>query len=231
MCRSEMPYTKRHPVILPGSHTVTKLIMRTEHLRLLHAGPTLTATSLSRQYHILRSRRIVRSITRSCVTCRRGSARPQAQLLGQLPPERVVPGFNFQCVGVDYAGPVLIKSGSVRKPVIVKAYVSVFVSFTIKAVHLEPVSDLTSAAFIAALRPRHGKPHTIWSDNGTNFVGAARELKEMCNFLGELKTQQAISEFCSLQSIEWKFLTFATFWRSLGVSRQKHEDTLQENRW
>ena len=39
MCRSEMPYTKRHPVILPGSHTVTKLIVRTEHLRLLHAGP------------------------------------------------------------------------------------------------------------------------------------------------------------------------------------------------
>ena len=40
----------------------------------------------------------------------------------------MVPGFNFQCVGVDYAGPVLIKSDSVRKPVIVKAYVSVFVT-------------------------------------------------------------------------------------------------------
>ena len=26
ICRSEMPYTKRHPLVLPGSHTVTKLI-------------------------------------------------------------------------------------------------------------------------------------------------------------------------------------------------------------
>ena len=185
---------------------------------------------MSRRYYILSSRRIVRSITRSCVTCRISSARPQAQLLGQLPPERVIPGFNFQCVGVDYAGPVLIKSGSVRKPVIVKAYVSVFVSFTIKAVHLEPVSDLTSAAFIAALRrfvARRGKPRTIWSDNGTNFVGAARELKEMCNFLGELKTQQAISEFCSLQSIEWKFIPersphFGGLWESAVKSMKTH---------
>jgi len=41
---SSLSYSRRHPVILPGSHAVTKLI-RTEHLHLLHAGLTLvTAT-------------------------------------------------------------------------------------------------------------------------------------------------------------------------------------------
>ena len=62
------------------------------------------------------------------------------------------PGPVFNKVGVDYAGPILVKSGYVRKPVTTKVYVCVFVSFTVKAVHHEPVSDLTTEAFIATLR-------------------------------------------------------------------------------
>ena len=41
--------------------------------------------------------------------------------MGQLPKERLAPGSVFDQVGVDYAGPVLIKYGHVRKPTIVKA--------------------------------------------------------------------------------------------------------------
>ena len=51
--------------------------------------------------------------------------KPQPQLLGQLPIERVTPGPVFDKVGVDYAGPVLIKYGHVRKPTVVKAYICV----------------------------------------------------------------------------------------------------------
>ena len=43
-------------------------------------------------------------------------------------------------------------------------------------------------------------------DNGTNFVVAARELKELSEVLQEKKTQDIISQFCSSQSIEWKFI-------------------------
>ena len=73
-------------------------------------------------------------------------------MLGQLPIERLTPGPVFDKVGVDYAGPLLIEYGHVRKPTIVKSYVCVFVSLTVKAVHLELVSDLTTDAFIACLR-------------------------------------------------------------------------------
>ena len=130
-------------------------------------------------------RKTVRSIIRQCITCRRQACKPQSQLLGQLPLERVTPGSVFQRVGVDYAGPVKIKYGMVRKPTIVKAYICVFVSLSVKAVHLEAVSDLTSEAFIATLRrfiARRGYPTLIWSDNGTNFVGANREIKEFHEF-------------------------------------------------
>ncbi len=79
----------------------------------------------------------------------------------------------FERVGVDYAGPVYVKRGYVRKPTIIKAYICVFVSLSVKAVHLELVSDLTTEAVIACLRrfvSRHGKPSVVWSDHGTNFT-------------------------------------------------------------
>jgi len=71
--------------------------------------------------------------------------------MGQLPIERLTPGPVFDKVGIDFAGPVQTKYAHVRKPVIVKSYVCLFISLSVKAVHLEPVSNLTSDAFIAAL--------------------------------------------------------------------------------
>ena len=78
--------------------------------------------------------------------------KPHNQLLGQLPLERVTPASIFEKVRVDYAGPFQIKYGHVRKPTVVKAYICLFVCLSVKAVHLELVSDLTTEAFIAALR-------------------------------------------------------------------------------
>ena len=62
-------------------------------------------------------------------------------MMGQLPKERVVPGSVFEQVGVDYAGPLLMKLGNTRKPTTVKIYVCVFVCLApVKAVHLELVT-------------------------------------------------------------------------------------------
>ncbi|XP_041972782.1 uncharacterized protein LOC121728634 isoform X5 [Aricia agestis] len=54
----------------------------------------------------------------------------------------------------------------------------------VKAVHLELVSDLTTEAYMAALNrfvARRGKPRSITSDNGTNFVGACNEIYKFIN--------------------------------------------------
>ena len=229
-CNQKVPYSSQHPVIISGKHPLARLIIHFEHLRLLHAGPTLLACSLNSRFYIIGGRKAIRSITRGCITCRRVSARPQAQMLGQLPIERITPDLVFDKVGVDYAGPFYIKYGHVRKPTIVKSYASVFVSLSVKAVHIELASDLTAEAFIACLRrfiSRRGKPALIWSDHGTNFVGAAREIKEIVAFLDDQKSQDAISQFCSVQGIQWKFIPehsphFGGLWEAAVKSMKKH---------
>ena len=208
LSQSQLCYSQMHPIILHGTHPVTKLIVRTEHLRLIHAGPTLLSSSLGRRFHIIGLRKVVRSVTSQCVTLKRHCVSPRNQLLGQLPAERVTPTSTFYKVGVDYAG-LQIEYGHVRKPTVLKSYICLFVYLAVKAVHMELVSDLISEAFIAALRrfvARHGLPSLIWSDHGTNFVGANRESREFNIFLSNQIAQGAISEFCSCHNIEWKYI-------------------------
>ena len=234
---SKRSYSAIHPVILHGKDPVTKLIIETEHLRLLHAGPTLIASSLSRRFHIVTGRKAVRSITRGCVVCRRNCEKPKPQMMGQLPMERVTPDLVFEKVGVDYAGPVYLKYGHVRKPTVIKAYICVFVSLTVKAVHLELVSDLTTDAFISALRrfiARRGKPTLLWSDNGTNFVGANKELKQLAEFLENQKTQNIVSQFCTSQRVQWKFIPehsphFGGLWEASVKAMKYHFKRVASN--
>ena len=119
-------------------------------------------------------------------------------------------------------------NGHVCKPTIVKAYVCVFVSLSVKGVHLELVSDLTSEAFLASLRcftSRRGKPSLIWNDNSTTFAGAARELKEFYDFLEDQKTQQ---------QIKWKFIPdhaphFGVLWEDAVKSMKNHSRRVTSN--
>ena len=62
---------------------------------------------------------------------------------------------------------------------------ALFISFASRAVPFDLVSDLSSQAFIAALRRfvSRGCPQRIFSDNGTNFTGAQAELEELQKLL------------------------------------------------
>ena len=131
-------------MILHSEHTITQLIIRQEHIRLLQAGPTLLIALIESYIPCHWYAKGCWSITRSCIVCSRETAKPQSQKMGKLPIKRVTPnniGTVFANVGIDYAGPAKMKYGSVRSPTVVKPYISVFVSSSVKAVHLEVVSD------------------------------------------------------------------------------------------
>lgn len=93
-----------------------------------------------------------------------------------------------------------------------------FICFSTKAVHLEAVSDLSSNAFIAALKRFvgcRGCPLRIFCDNATNFVGARNELYEIQRNIKEKADD--ISEFCVSNNIDWKFIPAASpHMRSVG---------------
>jgi hypothetical protein len=129
---------------------------------------------------------------------------------GNLPAHRVQPGRPFQTCGVDYAGPVLIRESRGRgKRALLKSYIAIFVCFTTKAIHIELVTELTTAEFLAALRrfvARRGLPQNIYSDNATNFVGANNELIELKNFFEHKQFKNQVMNQLVNMSIKWHFI-------------------------
>ncbi|CAK1598601.1 unnamed protein product [Parnassius mnemosyne] len=76
-----------------------------------------------------------------------------------------------------------------------------------KAVHLELVSDLTSTAFLAALRrmtARRGKPNHIYNNNGTNFIGANKVLQHEYEEFLKTFGDEFLSEVSEM-GINWHF--------------------------
>ena len=72
--------------------------------------------------------------------------------MGSLPAARSTPSRPFTHTGLDYAGPFYIRTTSGRGYIAFKGYVVIFVCMAIKAVHIEVVSDYTTAAFLAAFK-------------------------------------------------------------------------------
>ncbi|XP_036322212.1 uncharacterized protein LOC118736231 [Rhagoletis pomonella] len=84
---------------------------------------------------------------------------------------------------------------------------AIFVCFTTRAIHIEAVSDLSTAAFIAALRrfiARRGLCNTIISDNATNFVGAKNELAELYRLFKTEVHQEQLQQLCQANRITWR---------------------------
>ena len=71
---AKLPFSKRYPIILCGSHRLTKLLIEPEHSQLLHAGLTLVAASLAHDYCIINEQRTICAITKGCVTCKRAKS-------------------------------------------------------------------------------------------------------------------------------------------------------------
>lgn len=175
---SNLDYYQKHPIILPFNNKLTRLIFENYHKILLHGGPQLLLAEIRLRFWPMKGRAMARSVTSRCVTCVRAKPKFEYPVMATLPKARVQPARPFMSTGVDFAGPLAIRSG-LRRVSNIKAWIAVFVCLSTRAVHLEPVVGLTKGAFLASLRrfmARRGKCASIYSDNGTNFVGAQREL-------------------------------------------------------
>jgi len=204
--KADLPYDEKHPFILPRMSKFTTLVIAEAHLKTLHGGTQLTLAYTRLQYWIVGGRAPIRSFILRCVRCARHRQNRAKQLMGQLPASRVSPARPFSNNGVDYAGPISIKTWRGRAAKVYKGYLAIFVCFSTSAVHIEVVTDYTSAAFIAAYKrftARRGICTTLFSDCGTNFVGADKELRQM--FSVASKELKKITGSLTNQGTEWRF--------------------------
>lgn len=220
----EFNFDKKHPILISSKHHFTLLLFQHEHKQLMHAGPQLVLFHIRETWWPVGGRNVSRRVVQNCVICTRMRGSTLTPIMGNLPKERLDPGFPFVRCGVDYAGPVLILNRKGRGAKTEKAYICIFICFATRAVHLELVSDLSSDAYLLALKrfiSRRGKPLEIYSDNGKNFVGL---MNEFSKFLSNCSND--IKDYATQQNIVFKMIPpyashFGGLWEA-GVKSCKH---------
>ena len=190
----------KSPTILPDHH-LSDLIIDDIHRKTAHSGAGHVFSVLRREFYILRGQTRVKKLLDRCVTCKKKNGRPMTQKMADLPAERVTTSEPpFTNVGVDYFGPLHVKfrRGSTKR------YGCIFTCLATRAVHIEVSHSLDANSFLMALHrfmARRGKPAKLFSDNGTNFVAADRELAEE---IAQINGKRVEDEML-VQAIEWQF--------------------------
>ncbi|XP_055846939.1 uncharacterized protein LOC129912630 [Episyrphus balteatus] len=205
--RAELTFHQKHPILLPAKCILSHRLMQQAHAETQHGGLQLCMQYLRDKYWVTNLRTSMRKLIHKCVVCTRYRQKVSNQLMADLPAARVQISRPFTHCGVDFAGPYRIRAYTGRGvPVSSNAYLCLFIDFPTKAVHLELVSDLSSKAFLAALDrlvARRGMVSHIYSDNGTNFVGANSELKRIEEQLRKNDLQDEVAK----RRITWHFNT------------------------
>ncbi|XP_064644727.1 uncharacterized protein LOC135498401 [Lineus longissimus] len=201
--RADIPSNLRHPVVLPKSSYVTTLILRHCHEKVLHGGRGFTVSSVREEgYWMIGCRKAVGSFIGKCITCRRLRRPLQQQMMADLPKDRLESSPPFSFVGADAFGPFYVGVTIGRKTT-VKRYGIVFTCLSMRAVHIETVTDMTTDAFINALRRLiaiRGPISLLRCDRGTNFVGARNELQNAWSEMDFDKVQQfLLKQECNLE--------------------------------
>ena len=143
-------------------------------------------------------------IKSKCVTCRGANPKTETQIMANLPNCRLTPHSPpFHYTSCDYFGPITVKVGRNKTT---KHYGVIFTCLNTRAVHLEVATDCSAMEFIQTLRrffAIRGYPAEILSDNGTQFVGALSDLRQMIQGVDK----KVLKDYCAERGVQWKFIT------------------------
>ena len=200
LSRSNLTNNQKHPIILPPSF-VAELILQETHAAAGHLGRENVVSLIRQKYHIIRLNFLVRKLLKNCVTCRRVNGKPAYQIMSDLPVKRVASDVApFTNTGTDLFGPFVVHRGRKTE----KRYGIVFTCMSSRAIHLEVAENLSTDAYINALRRfvcRRGNVECIVSDNGTNLVGTNKELRESIQHWNK----EHIKDRLRQRKIQWDF--------------------------
>ena len=200
--KSSLQQSNKTPILIPSKHRFSDFLIQEAHDAVFHNGITDTLNLLRQKYWVLRGREKVKRFIRRCTLCRRLEGLPfKTTFSPDLPEFRVDESPPFSHVGIDFAGPLLVKTGKQSKES-TKAYVCLFTCASTRAVHLEIVQSLGIIDFISAFRrfcARRGLPNTIISDNAKTFKAASKEIRKLLR-------SPRLKEYFNLKGVAWKFI-------------------------
>ncbi|GFT92323.1 integrase catalytic domain-containing protein [Trichonephila clavipes] len=101
----------RLPIILPSNHPVVKALIIYKHVQLGHAGVQILMYTLRESYWILKGRKTIKEVIKTCIIYKRFNAKPISVSKGLLPHDRVRDAAVFEIIGLDLAGPLILKNG------------------------------------------------------------------------------------------------------------------------
>ncbi|XP_053690919.1 uncharacterized protein LOC128739459 [Sabethes cyaneus] len=172
----EIPFDMKFPIILPKGHAVTRRLIQYFHEKFGHANRETVLNELRQKFHIPKIRMAIQQVMKECVWCKVNRCYAEVPMMAPLPVQRITQQLRpFSAVGVDYLGPVEVVVNRRKE----KRWIALFTCLAVRAVHLEVVHSLTTQSCLMAIRRficRRGVPDEIFSDNGTNFKGASKEL-------------------------------------------------------
>lgn len=188
----------KYPIMLSSKSRFIELYITYVHKCYFHASKSFIINFVQSKFWVVGNLvSLVKKIIHKRVRCARINAKLQEQFMADLSKARTIISCPFSITGVDFAGPFRAKCVNHRTTKFFKVSISVFLYFTSRAVHLELVEDLSTEAFLAAVKrfgSRRGLPKIMYSDNGTNFVSLSNILKHS-------------EPFFAKNLIEWRFIT------------------------
>ena len=196
-------YETRHPALLPYKHWISYLITRHYH-QTGHSGVATTVAKIRKKFWILRAHDLAKTVKFRCVSCRELEAKVETQFMADLPRNRLEPFTPpFYYTACDYFGPYKVK---ISRNKTTKHYGVIFTCLNTRAVHLEVAVDYSTMEFMQTLRrffAVRGQPALMLSDNGSQLVGAERELREMIQGWDD----KQLKEFNAEKGMKWQFAT------------------------
>ncbi|XP_024119463.1 uncharacterized protein LOC112140682, partial [Oryzias melastigma] len=195
LSQSTLHYKVKHPAILPKDSHVSSLLIKHYHERVQRQGRGMTTNELrANGIWIVGCGSVVSSHIYDCVKCRKYRKTTNVQQMADLPEVRTETAPPFSYCGVDCFGPFIVKEG--RKEI--KRYRLLFTCLCSRAVHIETLDDLTTDAFINALRTLiaiRGHVRQVRCDQGTNFMGATREFLQLMKDMDQERQRAIGCEF------------------------------------
>ncbi|XP_055615071.1 uncharacterized protein LOC129761374 [Toxorhynchites rutilus septentrionalis] len=192
----------KNPVILPPAHHTTHLVMQHYHEQKNHINHTTVINELRLRYSISRLNSTFRKVRSNCHKCKIERAKVIPLAMADLPHARLAAFARpFSYIGIDYFGPMLVV---VRRRTD-KRWGVLIPCLTTRAIHIEIAHTLNTGSCIMALRrfiSRRGIPIDIYSDRGTNFQGASKELSIL---LESVNQERMLEEFVN-ENTTWKFI-------------------------